>query len=176
VFLNVAGREPRGRVAREDAVAFREELARKLEATGGPDGRPLGTLVFRPEEIYSDLRNVPPDLLVHFGALAWRSIGGVGYGRLHVRENDTGPDDCNHAQHGAFALAGPGVPAAGEIEGAHLLDVAPTLLELGGYDVPRGMQGRDLLASADGGAEEPALSEAEEDVIRRRLSGLGYIS
>jgi hypothetical protein len=146
VFLNVAGREPRGTVAREDAGTFREELARKLEATEGPDGRPLGTLVFRPEEIYSDLRNVPPDLLVHFGALAWRSIGGVGYGRLHVRENDTGPDD------------------------------APTLLELGGYDVPPGMQGRDLLASADGGAEEPALSEAEEDVIRRRLSGLGYIS
>ena len=176
VFLNVAGREPRGAVAREDAGAFREELARKLEATEGPEGRPLGTLVFRPEEIYRDLRNVPPDLLVHFGGLAWRSIGGVGYGRLHVRENDTGPDDCNHAQYGAFALAGAGVPAVGEMEGAHLLDVAPTLLALGGYDVPAEMQGRDLLADVESGPERPALTEAEEDVIRRRLSGLGYIS
>ena len=52
-------------------------------------------------------------------------------------ENDTGPDDCNHAQHGAFILASSNNPLRGEVEGAHLLDIAPTLLELGGYDVAR---------------------------------------
>ena len=70
----------------------------------------------------------------------------MGYGKVHVQENDTGPDDCKHAQHGAFILAGEGVPDTGWTEGARLLDMAPTLLALAGYDIPSSMQGRDLLA------------------------------
>ena len=85
-----------------------------------------------------------PDLIVHLGGLAWRSIGSVGHGRIHVQENDTGPDDCNHAQFGAFVLHSPGAPPRGEIAGVHLLDLAPALLELGGYDVPPAMQGRSF--------------------------------
>jgi predicted AlkP superfamily phosphohydrolase/phosphomutase len=142
VFLNVRGREPRGTIDPADYEPLRDELAARLRATVDPAGRPLGTLVFKPEEIYRAARRIPPDLIVHLGGLYWRAIGGVGYPDVHVQENDTGPDDCNHAQHGAFILAGPGVPAAGEVEGAHLLDVAPTLLSLAGYDVPPCMQGR----------------------------------
>ncbi len=175
IFLNVEGREPSGAIPRAEVLAVREELAMKLAATVGPDGAPLGTKVFRPEEIYADVRNVPPDLIVHFGDLAWRSIGGVGYGTVHVRENDTGPDDCNHARFGAFVLAGPGVPPAGEIEGAHLLDVAPTLLALAGYDVPDAMQGRSILTDAPATPPGSGMSVDQEEVIRRRLSGLGYI-
>jgi predicted AlkP superfamily phosphohydrolase/phosphomutase len=175
VFLNVKGRESRGTLERGDVLVFREDLKAKLEATEGPDGKPLGTVVFKPEEIYHELRNVPPDLIVHFGALAWRSIGGVGYGAIHMRENDTGPDDCNHDTFGAFVLAGPGVDRRGEVQGARLLDIAPTLLELGGYDVPEAMQGRSLLTGKGSGREEPRVSEEAEAVIRRRLRGLGYL-
>ena len=75
-------------------------------------------------------------MIVHFGALYWRSIGGVGYPTIHVLENDTGPDDCNHAQFGSFILAASNSPLQGEVTGAHLLDIAPTLLELGGYEIP----------------------------------------
>jgi len=65
----------------------------------------------------------------------------------------------------------------GEIAGAHIMQMAPALLELGGYDVPTTMQGTSLLAGqtaqpADGGA----LSPYGEEIIRERLSGLGYIS
>jgi len=88
-----------------------------------------GAASARPEEIYNHVRNVAPDLIVHFGGLSWRPIGGAGYPTIHVRENDTGPDDCNHAQHGSFVLAGLNNPLQGLIEGAHLLDIAPTLLE-----------------------------------------------
>jgi predicted AlkP superfamily phosphohydrolase/phosphomutase len=91
------------------------------------------------------VRNVAPDLIVHFGALYWRSIGGVGYDSLYLQENDTGPDDCNHAQFGAFVLSAPDLPVNGEIQGMRLLDIAPTLLELGGHPVPPTMQGRSLL-------------------------------
>ncbi|MBX6313453.1 MAG: alkaline phosphatase family protein [Isosphaeraceae bacterium] len=177
VFFNVKGREPRGVIEPADYERFREEIKARFEAITDPDGQPLGNLVFRPEEIYRHVRNVAPDLIVHFGALSWRSIGGVGYPTLHVQENDTGPDDCNHAQHGAFLLASSNNPLQGPIEGAHLLDIAPTLLELGGYDVPASMQGRSLIAGQLAPvASSVGYSTHEEDIVRDRLSGLGYIS
>ena len=177
VFFNVKGREPSGVIEPDDYEAFRDEVKARLEATVDDRGQPLGTLVFRPQDIYRTVRNVAPDLIVHFGALAWRSIGGVGYGRVHVQENDTGPDDCNHSQHGAFILAASNNPVSGEVEGAQLLDIAPTLLELAGYDVPDSMQGRSLVAGQAGAAgPQPAVSASGQEIIRRRLSGLGYIS
>jgi hypothetical protein len=96
---------------------------------------------------------------------------------VHVQENDTGPDDCNHAQFGAFVLASSNNPLQGEIEGVRLLDVAPTLLEMAGYDIPETMQGHSL---AQGKAKPPndsaGFSAEGEEAVRRRLSGLGYIS
>lgn len=148
VFFNVKGREPRGVIEPGDYERFRDEIKALFEATSGPDGRALGTKVFKPQEVYRRVGNVPPDLIVHFGDLYWRSIGGVGYPEIHVRENDTGPDDCNHAQFGTFLLNAPNAPANGAIEGAHLLDIAPSLLSLGGYAVPETLQGRPLVARA----------------------------
>jgi predicted AlkP superfamily phosphohydrolase/phosphomutase len=176
VFLNVKGREPRGSIEPGDVERVRDDLRHRLEATTDPEGKPLGTLVFKPEEIYRATCNVAPDLIVHFGGLSWRSVGGVGYPTIHVRENDTGPDDCNHAQHGAFILAGPNVAPAGPVEGAHLLDIAPTLLELGGYDVPPSMRERAIATSlVSPFAASEGYSEESEALVRERLSGLGYI-
>ena len=87
----------------------------------------MGTEVFRPEEIYRKVTRIAPDLLVHFGGLYWRSIGGVGYSSVYQHENDTGPDDCNHAQFGAFIFSDPSMQPIGEVSGSHLLDMAPTL-------------------------------------------------
>jgi predicted AlkP superfamily phosphohydrolase/phosphomutase len=125
-----------------------EELTRRLEALPDDRGVPMGTLVFRPERIYRAVRNIAPDLIAHFGGLLWRSIGGIGYESLYVQQNDTGPDDCNHAQFGMFILNAPNMPLRGEVEGVHLLDIAPTLLDLAGVPVPEAMQGRSLLATS----------------------------
>jgi predicted AlkP superfamily phosphohydrolase/phosphomutase len=178
VYLNVRGREPRGAVAKADYERVVDDLKARLEATTDADGRPMGTLVFKPEEVYREVRGVAPDLVVHFGGLAWRSVGGVGYPTLHVQEDETGPDDCNHAQHGAFVLASPGLAPQGEIEGAHLLDMAPTLLELGGYDVPGSMQGTSLtsgLAARIAAGLDDATRD-DDELVRSRLGGLGYLS
>ncbi len=176
IFCNVKGREPRGVIEADDYDRFRDEMRDRLTAITDAEGRPLGTQVFRPEEVYRHVRNVAPDLIVHFGGLAWRSIGGVGYSSLHVLENDTGPDDCNHSMTGSFILAGSNVPACGPIERAHLLDMAPTLLELGGCEVPSSMQGRSIAPTAGVLAGQTGYSPLEEDIIRERLSGLGYIA
>jgi predicted AlkP superfamily phosphohydrolase/phosphomutase len=176
VFFNVKGREPQGVIEPSEYERFRDEVKALFEGTEDPEGRPLGTLVFKPEEVYRAVRRVAPDLIVHFGGLAWRSVGGVGYPVIHVRENDTGPDDCNHAQHGAFILASSNNPLEGEIEGAHLLDMAPTLLELGGYDIPASMQGRSLVADQSLRTTVGSAYAADaEALVRERLSGLGYI-
>ena len=177
VFLNVRGREPEGIVEPADYESVRDELTQKLEATLDDDGQMLGTRVFKPEEIYAEVRNLAPDLLVHFGDLAWRAIGGVGYRSLRVQENDTGPDDCNHAQFGAFVLAASHNPLQGQIEGAHILDLAPTLLDLAGHDIPTSMQGRSLVhGESPPPSRDTGMSEDGVEAVKRRLSGLGYIS
>ncbi len=177
VFFNVKGREPEGVVEPAEYETFRDEIKALFEATVDDKGIKLGTLVFKPEEIYRNVRNVAPDLIVHFGDLSWRSIGGVGYPSVHTFENDTGPDDCNHAQFGAFILAAPGLKLSGEIEGARLIDVAPTLMDLGGYDIPPTMLGTSLQGrGVSQNADSSVYSCDEEKEVRDRLSGLGYIS
>jgi len=148
VFFNVEGREPSGTIPSARYEEFRREMTARLEALVDDRGRRMRTRVFRPEEIYRAVRNVAPDLIVYFDDLWWRSIGAIGYESLHVQENDTGPDECNHAQFGVFVLSAPGLPVRGEVEGMHILDVAPTLMDLLGRPVPPTMQGTSLLRRA----------------------------
>lgn len=148
LFLNVRGREPQGLVAPEDYEATRNRLIAELEALGGPDGRPIGTRVHKPEALYPEVRGAaPPDLFVYFGDLRWRSVGTVG-GPVHTFENDTGPDDANHAPDGMLIAVGPGVRPEGPIVGMQLMDVAPTVLRLFDMDVPSDMRGRVIDAIA----------------------------
>ena len=145
VFVNLEGREPQGSVPAGDYERVRAELAERLAALPGPDGSPLGTRVFRPEEVYDEVNGIAPDLIVYFGNLAWRSIGTVGGDEgVYTFENDTGPDGANHAQDGLLIMAGPGIEAGAAV-GMHLLDVAPTVLELLGIERPPGLRGRSLL-------------------------------
>jgi predicted AlkP superfamily phosphohydrolase/phosphomutase len=108
IFLNVAGREPQGTVAPSEVESFIDELSRKLCAIPRPNGEPMKTQVFRPEQIYREVRGIAPDLMVYFDDLYWRAVGTIGYDDIYTYENDTGPDDANHSQHGIFieALAG----------------------------------------------------------------------
>jgi predicted AlkP superfamily phosphohydrolase/phosphomutase len=144
LFLNVAGREPQGTVAPADYERVRDELKEKLERLGDAEGRPIGTVAHRPEDLYSERNGVPPDLLVYFGDLYWRSLGLVGTGAVHVFENDTGPDDANHAHEGLYMLAAAGVPAGAGPE-RDLRAIAPTILDLLGEEIPAEMEGRSLL-------------------------------
>jgi predicted AlkP superfamily phosphohydrolase/phosphomutase len=102
----------------------------------------------RPEELYPERNGIAPDPLVYFGDLLWRSVGQVGTGTVHVFENDTGPDDANHAHEGLYVLAAEGV-AAGPGPERDIRDVAPTLLELLGEPVPAEMEGRSMLGLAE---------------------------
>lgn len=144
VFLNVRGREPQGCVAPEDYEALRHELSAKLEALGDENGNPIGTRVALPETTYKRVRRIAPDLIVLFGDLLWRSVGTLGHGAIHTFENDTGPDDANHAQFGLFAMRDARLPARGEVAPRHLMDIAPTILEAFDLPVPADMRGTPI--------------------------------
>lgn len=146
IFLNVKGREPEGTVDPADYERVRDDLARRLAEIPDDQGRPLATRVYKPEELYAEVNGVAPDLIAVFGDLYWRSVATVGGDEgVQTLENDTGPDDANHAQDGIVIAAGAGVTARGELN-AHLLDIAPTVLDLLGIDAPDGMRGQSLAA------------------------------
>jgi predicted AlkP superfamily phosphohydrolase/phosphomutase len=171
LFLNVRGREPQGVVDPERYEAVRTEIVDALEALGDEDGNPIGTRVYRPEDLYSEVNGVPPDLLVYFGDLHWRSAGTVGT-PVHLRENDTGPDDANHAHEGLYILAGTGVePGSGEEQ--RIVDIAPTVLRLLDEPVPAEMGGEAV--STNGQRPGGGYSEAEEALVAQRLEDLGYL-
>jgi ATP sulfurylase len=147
IFMNVEGREPNGIIQPADYERERDELKRRIEAIPDSSGNPLPTTAYKPEEAYREVKNVAPDLFVYFGDLYWRGVGSFGHGGIHTFENDTGPDDANHAQYGIFIMYDPKQNLGGkELTGLEIMDVAPTVLDLMGLPVPRDMQGKIIAA------------------------------
>ncbi len=145
IFLNVRGREPEGIIAPAKYEAERTELAERIQAMRGPDHQPLGNRAFTPQRLYKHVRGIAPDLIVYLGDLAWRAIGTVGNDELFTQENDTGPDDANHAQYGMMIFYDPQHPTHGKrIEHAQIYDILPTLLQRYGIAPPDGLRGKTL--------------------------------
>ena len=145
VFLNVQGREPEGIIPLAEYEATRTEIAEKLAKMPDPDGNLLPNRIMKPQEIYQKVRGIAPDLIAYFDELAWRSLGTVGTGNIHSTENDTGPDDANHAPFGLMIFHDPTTPKQGQVlEGAQLYDILPTVLHRYGIDAPQGLRGKVL--------------------------------
>jgi len=145
VFLNVEGREPRGTVSAGRYEELRELIINRIERLTDHHGRPMGNRVFRPEDVYPEVKGVPPDLIVYFGDLRWRAVGSLGLGRgFYTFDNDTGPDDANHSELGFFMLSG--TNAAPECRNnASIYDIAPTVQEILGLKAPCGQHGQSLI-------------------------------
>ena len=145
VFLNVQGREPNGVIPPAEYEKVRDELTAKISAIPDDKGKPIATRVYKPQQIYRATKNIPPDLIVILGDLYWRAVGSLGLNALHTFENDTGPDDANHAQMGMFIYFDPKRNLGGrELKGLQLYDIAPTVLTEFGMDVPVEMIGKTI--------------------------------
>ncbi len=144
LFINVKGREPEGQIHPDQYESFRTELAEKIEAIVDDKGRLMGNKCYRPEKIYAKVNGVAPDLVVIFGDLRWRSVGLVGADSIYTFENDTGPDDANHAQQGMYILSHPSLEPRGRVNGPTLYDVTPTILRQFGAAIPADMRGKPL--------------------------------
>jgi predicted AlkP superfamily phosphohydrolase/phosphomutase len=145
LFLNVEGREPHGTIPAGERERVRDELIAKIEAMVDHNGQPLGNKALKPEDVYTSQNGVPPDLIVIFGGLKWRSVGSLGHGSIYTFENDTGPDEANHAEYGIFMLNNaPGQPS-GRRDGLHLWDVHSTILDLFDLEPAPGALGASAL-------------------------------
>ena len=146
LMINVKDREPQGIVERgEEYERVRTELVEKLAALRDHNGDHMQTFAVRPEDVYKEVRGVPPDLFVYFGNLSWRSVGSVWPREpesVYTFENDTGPDDANHDWHGIFVMRDGASGDSLEGHGMNLKDVAPTVLSLLGEEVPEDMEGK----------------------------------
>ena len=145
LFLNVEGREPNGIIPQADYEKTRDELIAKIEAMVDHEGNLMGNKAHKPEDIYKVQNGVAPDLIVIFGELRWRSVGSLGHDSIYTFENDTGPDEANHAEYGIFVMHNaPGV-TPGRKEGLHLWDVHSTILDLFDLDPAPGALGTSAL-------------------------------
>jgi predicted AlkP superfamily phosphohydrolase/phosphomutase len=214
VYLNVKGRQPHGVVEpgpQYDEV--RDRLIRELEAWRHPvTGEPMVQKAYRREEVYSGPHvSEAPDVVVH-----WALHKGYSYAfrlsnksrkRAWLEQVDpnqpqylpffTGKSG-HHRDDGIFLGQGPAVRAGAAVEGARIIDVAPTILHLLGVPVPTDMDGRvlgEILTEAahqpgapatgcesapaagyvPAGGSDSAYSAEDEATISERLQQMGYI-
>jgi len=181
VYLNVAGREPEGIVARADYERVRAEVAASLdELHAGMAERSL-----RREDVYhGPFVDDAPDLYVPL----WED--GV---RLLEFSDDpaVAPRRARPGEHrldGIFFARGPAVAAGSRPRDATLADVYPTATYLMHQAVPADLDGRVLeeivtaeaLAAAPPSygnydAEGAGYTDGEDAEVRARLQGMGYL-
>jgi predicted AlkP superfamily phosphohydrolase/phosphomutase len=149
IRINLQGREPSGIVAAEDYDTVCDELALQLlELVNVETGKRAVERVIKVREEYEgDRIDALPDLAVVWSAEA--PINGLRSSRIGtVRGVNPERRPGGHHPDAFVILSGPGVEEGRVLEGAHLLDLAPTLFRL--MDVP-------IPSDFDGGVLEAAL-------------------
>jgi len=148
IYLNVKGREGNGIVEAGEADALKAAICKGLTGLGDPmRGKVAIRSVVRREDIYSGpYADESPDLLVNFSdgyRVSWATaLGGVPEGHF---EDNVKKWSGDHIIDPSLV---PGVlfmSRAFRAENAHLIDLAPTILE--GLGLPKGpaMEGGSLL-------------------------------
>ncbi len=113
VYLNVAGREPEGIVDPADYERLRDELAAGIAAICGPDGQNLGSISFKPQEIYREVNNIPPDLIAYLGKMGWRSVASLGWDGIYSHRAGHRAGRRQPRPAGVVHLLQPGGPGPG---------------------------------------------------------------
>lgn len=147
IRINLEGREPAGIVSMADYEATCEELSEKLYRLKDRDGKPHVQRVIRtrhrPDQrgaklFEADLiviwQDRPTDLLDspdcgRIGPVPYRRPGG-------------------HRPQGVLFARGPRIAPGSYLMGGHVVDLAPTLLDLMGAPIPEHLEGRPLLTGS----------------------------
>ncbi|MHA1789215.1 MAG: alkaline phosphatase family protein [Candidatus Helarchaeota archaeon] len=141
IFFNVKGREPQGIIDPENLEQEKMELIEKIMQIKDPNGRIMKNEVYEPKDLYKIVKGDPPDLMVYFDDLYWRSAGTIGHNKLFLEENDTGPDDLVHDYYGIFILYDPKIKKKIRLDKVSIFDISPTILNIFDLDVPGYMKG-----------------------------------
>jgi predicted AlkP superfamily phosphohydrolase/phosphomutase len=194
VYVNLEGREPSGIVRPGDEYEeVREEAIRVLHTLRHPvSGKPLVDAVIKREETYFGKHGADgPDLHVVMDGYRYISFPLFATDAEIITSQIRGDSGCHRLQ-GAFVARGPSLLSGQVVSGARILDLAPTILYLMGFPVPGDMDGSVLTGAFRSASLESnpvryeteeeqssqadyALSSSEEQQIRDRLRGLGYL-
>ncbi len=194
IYINQVGQRPQGIVQPgKEYEELREEIAAQaLELLDPRTGQRVVDRVHRREEIYSGpLVEKAPDLVLQSRNWEYMAFGHADFGASHVVEPIVGMSG-HHRPDGVVMLAGQGIEAGVELDGANITDLAPTILYAMGIPIPFDMDGRvltdaftpDYLSAvkvqySDELSERPTgedqYSEEDAEEIKERLRGLGYV-
>ena len=144
IFLNVKGREKYGIIEPNEYEVWRNKLIDLLKEIPDDTGNKMNTKIYRPEDLFNTMRGDAPDLLAYFDDLYWRSAGTVGYDSMYLGENDMGPDDAVHDYYGILIIYDPKRKLGKQIETQNILDIAPTILNIFGIEIPNDMEGNTI--------------------------------
>jgi len=193
VVVNLAGRQPQGTVPPSDYDAVVDTIATRLaEIIDLETGEKVVAEVWRRDQLYSGpyTEAYAPDLVV-VAAPGCKGDWGTSPPVVGpVAAAEWTQYRGAHAMEGILVLRGPGVRRGHRIDGASILDVAPTLLHALGLVVPTSMDGRVLEEAFEPGLagvrysdtttptvrySGEALTEREGRDILERLRGVGYL-
>jgi predicted AlkP superfamily phosphohydrolase/phosphomutase len=195
LYVNLRGREPDGAVDADRYEQTRDRLEAVLTGLRRPDGEgPLIKQVLRREEVYTGkFREEAPDMLFLPYDPTLAVFGDFEFSSNKVLEPASEAISAQHRMEGIFIARGEGIRKGGEVEGMSVLDVAPLLLYLMDLPIPDVLDGgfrKDVFDEAVLAARPPAYCKADEvpgirlgertssedESIKQRLKGLGYIS
>ncbi len=190
VVINVRGRQPEGTVAPEAYETFRERIMRNLADLRDPrTGEPIVQAVYKREDLYhGEFVERAPDIIVWCNYLYKEGPFAEGPLVNQVPFDELEQVPGSHDEKGIFLAKGPGIAKGKLIEGAHLIDVTPTILHAMELPVPSDMDGsvlQDIFESSreaesvdlslERQSAESYLSEDEEQLIKDKLKGWGYM-
>ena len=175
--MNVAGRDPEGVVPENEYETVRTELVELLSDLETPDGKPAFEDV-APRQAY--FHGPETDEAVDI-VLVPRAFDQ--FLSTQLRETVFGPptEPWNHKREGIVAATGEGIDSEKSLSGAHLFDVAPTVLATLGVERGDHMDGAvlDVVESVgDRSYPEPkhrARETTDERAVEARLGDLGYL-
>jgi predicted AlkP superfamily phosphohydrolase/phosphomutase len=150
IRLNIAGREPFGRVQLgSEADALIVELRKELLALEDPTtGQPIVKRVVSAAEAFGpDHHPDVPDLMVVFrtdlGTIEACRSDRVGLVEIPLHHPIL-PRSGDHTVQSRLWILGRGVPAGAQLPDANVLDLAPTVLQLLDVSIPSTIDGRPL--------------------------------
>jgi predicted AlkP superfamily phosphohydrolase/phosphomutase len=194
IRINLKGREPLGTVKPgPEYEALAEEIRAKLEALQDPEtGQRVNGQVYRKEAIYSGkhLDELPDITFVPLES-GYSAVNLVDFKSNKVMIEDILATGI-HRSDGILMATGKAIKQGARIEGANIMDLAPTILYLMGSPIPQDMDGKvltdmftqDFLATHparyreefSAGVDEAAeVSPDDEEQVLERLRGWGYI-
>jgi predicted AlkP superfamily phosphohydrolase/phosphomutase len=147
IYLNLKGRERLGIVEPGEAAALKRRIIEGLCALRDGDARPIRRVVDVAADWTGPYRDGGPDLLPGYEAgyrVSWDCAKGAVHSELF--EDNT---KCWSGDHCVDSEIVPGVLFSNlklGADGARLVDVGPTVLDLFGVDVPPFMTGKSLVA------------------------------